>query len=106
MLGVVYDIQYHSVIATVNDGDDFDRHADEQWPLIEAAANYECVRLIRPRAVLDPTNFPKSATVREDNRISLNIVKLHTVVLGVTRATPAFDPPTEAGTTRFGCRVS
>jgi hypothetical protein len=37
----------------------------------------------------DPSNSPESTTVRKENRIPFDIVKLHTIVFRVTRAAPA-----------------
>jgi hypothetical protein len=87
--GVICHLERHSVLTAVNGGHDLDRHADEQWPLIDAAADNERIRLIRTRAVLDPRNPPESTTVRKDNRIPFNIVKLHTIVFRATGAAPA-----------------
>jgi hypothetical protein len=87
--GIICHFECHDVLTAVNGGHDLDRHADEQWPPKEATADHERIRLIRTRAVLDPSNCPESTTVRKQNRIPLDIVKLHTIVFRATRAAPA-----------------
>ncbi|MDX6551092.1 MAG: hypothetical protein QOJ31_1776, partial [Gaiellales bacterium] len=44
--GIVCHIECHSVLSAVNGGHDLDRHADKRWPLIDAAADYERIRLV------------------------------------------------------------
>jgi hypothetical protein len=87
--GIICHIECHGVLTAVNGVHDFDRHADEPWSLIEAAADYKRIRLIRTRAILDPSNSPESTTIRKENRKPFDIVKLHTIVFRATRAAPA-----------------
>jgi hypothetical protein len=102
--GVICHVECHNVVTAVNGGHDLDRHADEQWPLIAAAADYERLRLFRTRAVLDPGNSAESATVRKENRIPFDIVKLHTNVFRATGAAPACITDSSAALRRPGAR--